>query len=91
MTRTIIHIADAPPHGKRFHPEFPSTTDFYPNGHKDDVDWRVLFNEMVDLDINYVFLKYDNMCNKMVEEFGIMHKVSVGNIDADEDRVRFGG
>jgi len=65
QARMIVHIADAPCHGKTFH----DTHDYHPNGHKDDIAWEVIFKHMVDNHMDYLFMKILPQTDKMFEKF----------------------
>ena len=65
QARMIVHIADAPCHGKEFH----TTGDTYPNGHKDDKPWEDIFKKIVDTHTDYLFLKINNITDKMFTKF----------------------
>lgn len=63
--RILIHIADAPCHGKEFH----TCDDTYPKGHKSDMSWDEIFMRLVELRLDYLFLKISNITDKMFEKF----------------------
>jgi len=65
QAKMIVHIADAPCHGRDFH----STGDTYPNGHVDDKPWNVIFKEIVDKHMDYLFLKIGTVTDKMFSKF----------------------
>jgi len=66
----MVHIGDAPPHGTQFH-SYGSTggSDKWPDGHPSDMNWNEIFRQIQDKNINYIFLKLNEECNKMVQEF----------------------
>ena len=68
QAKMIVHIADAPCHGKDFH----STSDDYPDGHANDKPWTVLWKEVVDRHIDYLFLKIRSLTDKMFDKFKVM-------------------
>lgn len=62
--RTVVHIADAPPHGKEFHDN--DITDNYPNN-----DFNIL-EKLMDIarkGIDYMFIKVNTTTNIMYEKF----------------------
>ena len=63
--RIIVHIADAPCHGKEFH----TCDDSYPNGGKGDKPWDQMFKDLVANHIDYTFFKISNITDKMFEKF----------------------
>lgn len=64
--RLIIHVADAPPHGKRF----TLMHDNYPDGHPSDPDPEGLFRMLKQLGVEYHFSKLNDSCDQMLIEFG---------------------
>lgn len=79
--RIIVHVADAPCHGKEFH----STDDHYPNGNIADFPWNQLFKDLVQKRIDYTFLKISNLTDKMFEKF---KKIAIAN-GAEEFEINF--
>lgn len=69
--RLLVHIADAPCHGKEFH----SCDDSYPKGHQSDASWDKIFKSLVDLRLDYLFLKIDNITDKMFQKFKEIAKI----------------
>ena len=63
--RLVVHIADAPCHGKEFH----SCDDSYPKGYKEDMDWSKIFKELVELRLDYLFLKISKITDTMFIKF----------------------
>ena len=66
QAKMIVHIADAPCHGKDYH---TCWSDNHPSGYKDDVAWEVLFKKIVDQRIDYLFLKIQSDTDKMFDKF----------------------
>ena len=64
--RILIHVADAPCHGKAFH---NCNDDSFPMGHPSDKPWEQLFKDLVETGIDYTFLKITEQTNKMFTEF----------------------
>lgn len=65
--RSVIHIADAPPHGERFHA--PYISDRYPNGDPDGVDPLAMVQRLSALQIDYTCIKINNSTDTMLELF----------------------
>ena len=63
--RLIVHVADAPCHGKEFH----SCDDSYPKGAPGDKPWNQLFKDLVEKRIDYTFLKISNITDIMFNKF----------------------
>ena len=63
--RMLVHIADAPCHGKEFH----NCDDNHPKGYKGDKDWNKIFKELVEKRLDYLFLKINDSTDKMFEKF----------------------
>jgi hypothetical protein len=70
QTRCIIHIADAPPHGRTLH-NFPDIQDNYPNPGSEPhrLTHRPLLEQMVKLNINYVLLRINDRTDLMAFTF----------------------
>jgi hypothetical protein len=70
QTRCIIHIADAPPHGRTLH-NFSDTQDNYPNPGSEphSLIHRPLLEQMVKLNINYVLLRINDSTDRMAFTF----------------------
>jgi len=71
-TKTIIHIADAPCHGTKFHnveEEYDGYDDNYPNGLADDVPFEQLFTDIKKKGISYMFMEVCEDTKTMVSEF----------------------
>jgi len=64
-TKCLIHFADAPCHGKRFH----TFHDEYPEGGSKDIAYDKIFTELKSLGVEYYFMSIDKGTDKMVEEF----------------------
>lgn len=62
----MIHIADAPCHGSRFH---DSKDDEFPDGDPNGLNITDLLKNLVIKKIHYYFTKINESTNKMVEEF----------------------
>lgn len=63
----VIHIADAPAHGRVFH--LPSVSDRFPAGDPDGVDPRVCLREMSENDFTYTFVKITSKTDRMLDAF----------------------
>lgn len=68
--RLLVHIADAPCHGKKFH----NCDDSFPDGHPSDFPWEKIFERLVELRIDYLFLKVLDITNKMFNLFSEIAK-----------------
>ncbi|KXX81186.1 Alpha-protein kinase vwkA [Madurella mycetomatis] len=69
-TRCIIHIANAPPHGRTLH-DWADSYDSYanPGSEPHRLEYRGLIERMVRLDINYALLRINNSTNRMAYTF----------------------
>lgn len=65
--RMIFHIADAPAHGMDFHT--PIVSDRFPRGDPDGKDPRDSVEKFSFLNIDYTFVKINDMTDMMVEKF----------------------
>jgi len=63
--RLLVHIADAPCHGKEFH----NCYDNHPKGHQSDASWDKIFKSLVELRLDYLFLKILDMTDQMFTKF----------------------
>src|SRR5262249_4633666 len=66
FTKNLVHIADAPCHGRDFH---KCGDDNHPNGYKDDKPWKDIFNEMIQKRIYYLFIKILPATDLMFQKF----------------------
>lgn len=65
VTRTLIHVCDAPCHGKIFH----SYSDNYPNGDPSGLNPLAQMKQLASLGITYNFARIHNCTDKMMEMF----------------------
>lgn len=65
--RTIIHIADAPAHGRRFHSI--GISDRFPDGDPDRLDPLEFMRLIGNRHIDYTFVKINDSTDKMLEVF----------------------
>lgn len=65
--RLFVHIADAPCHGREFHAL--DLEDKYPKGYREDIGWNKIFKELVEMRLDYVFMKISACTDKMFEKF----------------------
>lgn len=63
--RLLTHVADAPCHGKEFH----SCDDSFPKGNKEDMSWNKIFHKLIELQIDYLFLKISGITDTMFKKF----------------------
>ncbi|WAO84773.1 Hypothetical protein NCS54_00199700 [Fusarium falciforme] len=70
QTRCIIHIADAPAHGRIFH-DFSDSADDYPEPGSEPhrLTYQPLFKKMIDMNINYALLRIKNATDRMALTF----------------------
>jgi hypothetical protein len=70
QTRCIIHIADAPPHGRTLH-DMPDSSDNWPNpgGEPHGLTHGPLLRQMVNLNINYGLLRISGLTDRMALSF----------------------
>lgn len=68
--RLLVHIADAPCHGKKFH----NCDDSFPNGGPNDISWEKIFERMFELRIDYLFLKVLDITDLMFKLFNEIAK-----------------
>ncbi|KAK3500150.1 uncharacterized protein B0T23DRAFT_435569 [Neurospora hispaniola] len=69
-TRVVLHIADAPPHGRTLH-DFADEYDSYPNPGSEPhgLTYRPILQRMLDARINYVLLRITNYTDRMALTF----------------------
>ena len=67
--RMLIHILDAPPHGK----EFGGKGDSYPNGCPCKLDYANLIQKLASMKIQYLVLKVNNSVDLMIQIFKKLH------------------
>jgi hypothetical protein len=70
QTRCIIHIADAPPHGRIWH-DWDHAKDNYlnPGSEPHGLTHEVLLKQMIELNINYALLRINNYTDRMAMTF----------------------
>eukprot|EP01127_Copromyxa_protea_P014418 TRINITY_DN4008_c0_g1_i2.p1 TRINITY_DN4008_c0_g1~~TRINITY_DN4008_c0_g1_i2.p1 ORF type:complete len:543 (-),score=111.67 TRINITY_DN4008_c0_g1_i2:121-1749(-) len=68
-TRLVIHLADAPCHGLKYH----SCDDSYPDGDPQGLDPEALLAQMGQLKIDYYFGRINNITDKMIQYFRDAH------------------
>lgn len=71
--KTLIHIADAPPHGMQFHE--PYVSDRYPDGDPEGKNPLWFMGEFSKNNIDYTFIKINDSTNIMLKQF---HDVYTG-------------
>ena len=71
--KSLIHIADAPPHGIRFHE--PWISDRFPQGDPEGKDPLNILQRFSEDNIDYTFIKINDSTNMMLKEF---HHVYTG-------------
>lgn len=70
VTRVLVHLADAPCHGKRFH-DFEEDDYNLLKSQSDDKPWEKIFEEMKEKGIDYHFIEINKLqTEKMIREFG---------------------
>ena len=67
--RLLIHICDAPPHGR----EFECSSDSYPDGCPCKIDYKVCLKRLSELKTQYLILNFTSYVDKMVEVFKQFH------------------
>ena len=65
FTKILIHIADAPSHGRRYH---LNCNDDHPN---EQPDFRTEFQQLYNKGVHYHFYKINDHTNKMISEFRV--------------------
>jgi hypothetical protein len=65
--RMIVHIADAPPHGRNYHSV--ALSDRYPEGDPNGNDPLVYIEKFVNRRIDYTFVKINSSTDMMIEKF----------------------
>ncbi len=80
QTRCIIHIADAPPHGRTNHDLFetPHAVDNFPEPGSEPhhLTYEPLLKQMVGLKINYAFLRINGLTDRMAFNFFQVYKAA---------------
>lgn len=74
-TRCIVHIGDAPPHGRNLH-DLGDRNDDYPEPGSEphSLTYERLIKQLVALNINYVLLRITHWTDRMVLKFGEIYK-----------------
>jgi Mg-chelatase subunit ChlD len=72
--RHIVHIADAPAHGLRFHA--PSIPDRYPNGGPDGNEPLRWIREMSRKEVDYTILRINDSIDTMIDVFHTSYSAS---------------
>ncbi|KAG2163027.1 hypothetical protein VTO58DRAFT_110482 [Aureobasidium pullulans] len=69
QTRCMVHIADAPPHGRGLH-DLKDQDDYYlPGSEPHGLTYKPLLNKLVQLNINYAFLRIKCYTDRMALVF----------------------
>lgn len=71
--KLLVHIADAPPHGKKFHE--PWVSDRFPEGDPTSINPLHLMHKFSAENVDYTFVKINDSTNIMLKEF---HDVYTG-------------
>ncbi|CAF1194625.1 unnamed protein product [Adineta ricciae] len=66
--RILIHVADCPSHGRRYH-DLPEHKDHYLSSDNDGAIGQELFDKFVQLDLKYFFGRLTSHTDKMMEQF----------------------
>ena len=77
-SRLLIHLGDAPPHGKR---RFHDTDDQFPDGHPKDRPLGELFQDMRGKEIAYFFGRINNQCDRMILVFETFYGEKIDKMD----------
>ncbi|KAI1135613.1 hypothetical protein F5Y05DRAFT_393956 [Hypoxylon sp. FL0543] len=74
-TRCIIHIADAPPHGRNLH-DLSDGSDHYiePGSEPHGLTYEPLFKQLVRMHINYALLRINSTTDRMAYLFSTVYK-----------------
>jgi len=80
--RLLIHICDAPCHGKKYH----ECDDTYPGGCPCKLDPDKLLKNLSDLDTQYILMSFGNLTNKMAGVFKQFHK-DFTQVKLDEEKM----
>lgn len=78
-SRVLLHIADAPAHGRRFN---GGLQDDYPDGHPKEPKIEDIFTSFKQLDIQYFFGKINDSTKAMIAEFERFYGKKIGVADA---------
>jgi hypothetical protein len=65
--RLVFHIADAPAHGRRFHP--PRVSDRFPEGDPDGHDPLRLLQHLASQDVDFTFVRITSSTDMMIDVF----------------------
>lgn len=71
--KLVVHIADAPPHGRRFHE--PWVSDRFPDGDPTENNPLYFVGKLCAENVDYTFIKINDSTNIMLKEF---HNVYAG-------------
>jgi len=78
-TRIVIHIADAPCHGTKYH----NCKDSYPEGDPNGLVPELLLRKMCDRSMKYHFVSINNTTDKMIEIFKKVYEAAGMQIMVD--------
>jgi hypothetical protein len=74
--KTLIHIADAPPHGLAYH--HPWVSDSYPDGDQQH-DIQLILRNLAQSNIDYTFIRIENSTDVMITKFAEIYKNASGH------------
>jgi Mg-chelatase subunit ChlD len=81
QTRCIIHIADAPPHGRSLH-DLDDSQDHYPNPGSEPhgLTYEPLLTQLIQLDINYALLHINTFTDRMALAFAQVYAAASADV-----------
>jgi hypothetical protein len=81
QTRCIIHIADAPPHGRSLH-DLGDSQDDYPNPGSEPhrLTYEPLFTQLIQLGINYALLRINPFTDRMALAFAQVYAAASADV-----------
>jgi hypothetical protein len=81
QTRCIIHIADAPPHGRSLH-DLDDSKDHYPNPGSEPhgLTYEPLLTQLIQLNINYALLRIHPFTDRMALAFAQVYAAASADV-----------
>ncbi|KAI1204806.1 kinase-like domain-containing protein [Annulohypoxylon truncatum] len=90
--RCIVHIADAPPHGRNLHDMTGSGRDCYiePGSEPHRLTYEPLLNQLVRLNINYALLRISRDTDRMASAFSTVYKTAHAEVQLHQSNRYYG-
>jgi hypothetical protein len=81
QTRCIIHITDAPPHGRALHDLRETQDNYYkPGSEPHGLTYEPLLRQLLQLNINYALLRINSSTDRMALAFSRVYAAASGDV-----------